>query len=262
MSFHNFDCCKARQTNGVAPACDGIVDVTQEISLPNLRRVWKGFGTVDLVPSSTALLVVDLQHLTCNSKVGLGARLIERGHEDLAARYFNMVERTVANVVRLVDASREAGIAVIYSRLASATEDGRDVPALMRHHGLWAPRGSLESEFLAELTPKRNDLVVSRTALSFFTPWFGDQLLRNLGVSNVVVAGVLTDGSIASTVRDAGDRGYRTVVVADACAALSQADHKAALEPVDLWYGLVAQTEEVAQAIRQREELSRSPSYG
>jgi ureidoacrylate peracid hydrolase len=228
---------------------------SRRLSHPGLKRVWNGLSNGRLAPPSTALLIVDLQRLTCDPALGLGARMRERGLDELTASYFGRIARAVRNARRLIGVCREAGVAVVYTHLASGTQDGRDVPELMHHHGLWARKGSVESEILSELAPTSGDLVLPRTVLSFFTPWVGDQILKNLGISTLVIAGVLTDGSIASTARDAGDRGYRTVVVENACAAFSGADHDAALEPIDLWYGRVAEADAVAQAIQRSQEL-------
>ena len=175
----------------------------------------------------------------------------ENGLHDLASFYFGEVERMVENLGRLLEACRAARIQVAYSHLASDTADGRNVPWRMRHLGLLASIGTKESQILEHLAPHPHDLVLPRTTLSVFTPHTGDQVLRNLGVNSLIITGALTDASIASTTRDAGDRGYRTVVVEDACVALSAEDHRDALVPIDLWYAGVVTTEAALSAIRE-----------
>jgi len=54
-------------------------------------------------------------------------------------------------------------------------------------------------------------------------------VLRNLGVRSLIIAGVLTDQCIDSTVRDACDLGYLVTVPTDACATLSAERHDWAL---------------------------------
>jgi nicotinamidase-related amidase len=56
-----------------------------------------------------------------------------------------------------------------------------------------------------------------------------DYLLRNLGIRQLVVAGVLTDQCVDMTVRDGADRGYLVTCVSDACAAPTKARHDTAL---------------------------------
>jgi len=221
-----------------------------------LRRFWRSFPPVSLAAGRTALLILDAQYLTCHPDFGLGDQLRGRGLTDLAGRYFGAVEEMVQNLSRLIEAARGARIHVAYSHLASHTADGRDVPEQMRHLGLFAGKGTKGAEILDHLAPQPRDLVLPRTTLSVFTPRTGDQLFRNLGIDTLVIAGTLTDASIASTARDAGDRGYRVVVVADACAALSPEDHRAALAPIGLWYGHVVATESVVAAVRAGTEVS------
>jgi ureidoacrylate peracid hydrolase len=215
-----------------------------------LRRFWRGFPPARLIPGDAALLLLDVQYLTCHPDFGLGRQMRERALLDVAERYFAAVERMIQNLSRLLEAARAVGMQVAYSHLAAHTIDGRDVPEQMRDLGLFACKGTKEAQILDRVAPQRTDLVLPRTTLSIFTPRTGDQLLRNLGVKTLVIAGTLTDASIASTARDAGDRGYRTVVTEDACAALSLEDHWAALAPVGLWYGHVVTTDVVVAAIR------------
>jgi biuret amidohydrolase len=214
-----------------------------------LRRFWRGPPPPRVVAGKTALLILDAQYLTCHPDFGLGQRMRERGLSDLAERYFTAVEQMVQNLIRLLEAGRAAGIQVAYSHLAAHTANARDVPEPMRHLGLFAAAGTKESQILDRVAPHPHDLILPRTTLSVFTPHAGDQLLRNLGIDTLVIAGALTDGGIASTARDAGDRGYRTVVIEDACVALSPEDHRAALAPIGLWYGQVVSTSAVIAAI-------------
>jgi nicotinamidase-related amidase len=206
--------------------------------------------------------MIDMQRLTCDPEFGLARRRSGLVTDAAVARYYQNVRSAAANGARLIAACRNAKIRVVHTHLASATADGRDVTDLMRQHGLWTAKGSPESAFLDALAPVHDDLVLARTTFSFFTSWLGDQLLHNLGVSTLILAGVLTDSSVASTARDAGDRGYRTIVAADACAALTAEDHDGSLELLDLWYGRVADTEAVLRAIDGVEEFAETAAKG
>ena len=73
------------------------------------------------------------------------------------------------------------------------------------------------------------DVAVCKVAYSAFFNTQLDWLLRRAGVNTVVVCGIVTNGGVASTVRDAHMRDYRTVVLSDGCATFSQAAHQAAL---------------------------------
>lgn len=56
-----------------------------------------------------------------------------------------------------------------------------------------------------------------------------DLLLRNLGVTTVVVAGVWTNMAVEHTLRDAADHGYRPIIVTDATSSINADWHGAAL---------------------------------
>ena len=73
------------------------------------------------------------------------------------------------------------------------------------------------------------DVAVCKVAYSAFFNTQLDWLLRRAGVNTVVVCGIVTNGGVASTVRDAHMRDYRTIVLSDGCATFSQAAHQAAL---------------------------------
>ena len=73
------------------------------------------------------------------------------------------------------------------------------------------------------------DVSVCKVAYSAFFNTQLDWVLRRAGVDTVVVCGIVTNGGVASTVRDAHMRDYRTVVLSDGCATFSDAAQQAAL---------------------------------
>ena len=73
------------------------------------------------------------------------------------------------------------------------------------------------------------DLTVQKVAYSAFFNTQLDWVLRRAGVQQVWVGGIVTNGGVASTVRDAHMRDYHTTVLADGCAAFGDAVHQAAL---------------------------------
>jgi len=73
------------------------------------------------------------------------------------------------------------------------------------------------------------DVAVCKVAYSAFFNTQLDWVLRRAGVDTVVVCGIVTNGGVASTVRDAHMRDYRTVVLSDGCATFTEAAHQAAL---------------------------------
>ncbi len=73
------------------------------------------------------------------------------------------------------------------------------------------------------------DLVVCKVAYSAFFNTQLDWVLRKADIETVVVCGIVTNGGVASTARDAHLRDYNVVVLSDGCAAFSDALHQASL---------------------------------
>jgi ureidoacrylate peracid hydrolase len=126
---------------------------------------------------------------------------------------------------RLQAACRHAGVEVLYTVIEALTQDGRDMSLDYKVSGLFVPRGAWDAKVLDAIAPAADEIVLPKTSSSVFISTNIDYVLRNLGVRSLIVAGVLTDQCIDSTVRDACDLGYLVTVPTDACATLSQERH-------------------------------------
>jgi nicotinamidase-related amidase len=73
------------------------------------------------------------------------------------------------------------------------------------------------------------DVAVCKVTYSAFFNTQLDWLLKKAGVDTLVVCGIVTNGGVASTVRDAHVRDYHVIVLSDGCAAFSDGAHEAAL---------------------------------
>ena len=73
------------------------------------------------------------------------------------------------------------------------------------------------------------DVTVCKVACSAFFNTQLDWVLRRAGINKLIVCGIVTNGGVASTVRDAHMRDYETVVLSDGCASFTQTAHQAAL---------------------------------
>jgi len=93
--------------------------------------------------------------------------------------------------------------------------------------GDFAP-GSVGQDNVPELKDSV-DLVVCKVAYSAFFNTQLDWVLRKAGIETVVICGIVTNGGVASTARDAHVRDYSVVVLSDGCAAFSNALHQASL---------------------------------
>jgi ureidoacrylate peracid hydrolase len=185
---------------------------------------------VPIDPAHAALLFVDVQNYNARPDGGEYAGL---GTEERDARYGDffrvMRETALPNMQRLQAACRRAGVEVMYTVIEALTRDGRDLSLDYKISGLFVPRGSWDAKVLDAIAPAEDEIVLGKTSSSVFISTNIDYVLRNLGVRSLMVAGVLTDQCIDSTVRDACDLGYLVTVPIDACATLSRERHEWAL---------------------------------
>jgi len=132
-------------------------------------------------------------------------------------------------VRRLQAAARAKGMEVVHVRVAPNTADGRDTTRRYKAMGLRIPRDTQEAKFLPEVGPVGDELTLNKLTSSAFNSTVLDRLLRNMGITNLIVVGVVTNGCIESTTRSAAELDYGTILVSDATAAMAPQLHSHAL---------------------------------
>jgi nicotinamidase-related amidase len=198
----------------------------------------------------TALLVIDIQYLDAAPGYGVFAN-IDRDKMPIEAEeyYFDRLKRVVLpNVRRLQDCFRANGLEVIHTRIQSLTQDGRDRSAGHKRLGLHAAPGSREAEFLPEIAPQGDEIVINKTASGVFNATNLDFILRNMGITGLFVCGVYTNECISTAVRDACDLGYYTTLIDDGCATVTPELHEATVRTLKDRYSRVLSTD---QAVRE-----------
>ncbi|HWP42983.1 MAG TPA: isochorismatase family cysteine hydrolase [Blastocatellia bacterium] len=200
----------------------------------------------------TALLVIDMQYLNAHREGKYGRWAVEQGIQDQLEWYFNRLEKlTVPRIRALIEASRQSGIQVVYTRVASLTMDGREMGWRYKAWNMTDHVDSPESQFLEELAPLPDDLVVPKTCTSVFLGSHLDRYLRNMGISILIACGVATNGCVESAVRDASDLEYRILLAEDGCATLSQQDHDTAVNAMHPLYAQAMSTESIIEKIQR-----------
>jgi nicotinamidase-related amidase len=175
-----------------------------------------GTSLLELVsPDHCALLLQEMQRGVVESGSVLTA-LAD------AAKTMELVERAAT----LVDAARRAGVVVVHCT-AENLRDGFGANrnarlfAVARKAGMDNSPGSESSQPVAALGPELGDVVLPRYhGLSPMSGSALDSLLRNSGITTVVVVGVSINVAIPNLVFDAVNRSYQVVVVADAVAGI------------------------------------------
>ena len=171
-----------------------------------------------IVKGRAALLIIDVQNCSWSS-----VEAVKRPERQAAGT------RAIPNIRRLLDAFRRARLEVIYTVMENQTEDGRDRSLDYKLSGIDVAKGSWEAKVIDELAPARDEIVLPKTSSSVFNSTNLDYLLRNIGIEDVFVVGLLTDQCIDHAVKDGADRGYYMTCVHDACAAETEALHQAAI---------------------------------
>ena len=171
-----------------------------------------------LAPRRTALLVMDFQHAI----VGM--------IDDADA----LLEQA-AGAISLV---RDRGGHIGYVRVAFTDQDLQAIPPTTR---LGARIASSPKAFHADspttqihdrIAPRDGDIVVRKTRVGAFSTTDLEQQLRDRGIDTLILAGISTSGVVLSTVRDAADRDYRLLVLADATADTDPEVHRLLIEKV------------------------------
>jgi nicotinamidase-related amidase len=87
------------------------------------------------------------------------------------------------------------------------------------------------AQIIDELTPQRGDIVIEgKRGPDCFASSNLDFILRSRGVTDIALAGFLTNCCVESTMRSAYERGYRVVTLADCTATLSEEEQRVATD--------------------------------
>jgi nicotinamidase-related amidase len=203
--------------------------------------------------ATTALLVIDLTYQQAARDHGVCRQIREAGYADDLEYFMSRIEDVVVpNAGRLIAAFRQAGSPVIYTRCASLVGDGSDQTWRHRAFGLVCSEDSKDAQILEEIAPQPGDILLSKTGSSVFNSTNVEHLLRNMGVTTLVMSGIFTNSCVEGATRDAGDRDFRVLLAEDACAAMSPSGHANALAYLDENFCHVKPTDQVIDLIAGR----------
>ena len=188
---------------------------------------------IPIVPQQTALLFIDVQNFAAKREGAEFKEMAPAEFEKKCGWYFQQLEsRVVPNMQRLQKAARHAKIEVMYTTIESLTADGRDRSLDYKITGFHVPKGSWDGKVIDELAPQGDEIWLPKTSSSVFVSTHIDYILRNLGVKQLVLSGIVTDQCVESAIRDACDLGYLVTQVTDACATYTQERHDFSLRAI------------------------------
>jgi nicotinamidase-related amidase len=161
------------------------------------------------VPVNAVLMVIDLQ--------------ISIDHPSWGRRNNPGCEKAVA---RLLAAWRARKMPIVHIR-----HDSREPNSHYRP-------GQPGNDFKPEVAPLPTETVIPKSTNSAFIGTHLEAFLREHGYETLVVTGVITNNSVEATVRMAGNLGFDTYVVADACFTVDKRDLAGELHPAERVHAL------------------------
>ncbi|MEQ9487925.1 MAG: isochorismatase family cysteine hydrolase [Alphaproteobacteria bacterium] len=190
----------------------------------------------------TALLVIDIQNTYLE--------VPDEPEESARWKPFRdrMNSKVIPNTANLIDLCRSRGVEVVFARIACLKEDGRDRSLSQKKPGfnyLLMPKDSEESQIVPELSAKGDEITILKTTDSALTGTNLRIILHNMGIKNVIAAGIFTDQCVSSTVRSLADESFNVVVVDDCCAAATDDLHRNELYTINMIYCHVVQSEDI-----------------
>ncbi|WP_170422468.1 cysteine hydrolase family protein [Ruegeria arenilitoris] len=175
-------------------------------------------------PRKTALLTIDLQNDFIHPDGAYGRA--GQSAQEIAA----LPER-IAPLARKLQAAGGRYFSAQFTLVPDRNGEPLIAPHLKKLRpfltkGDFAP-GGFGHSLVDTLQP--SDFVIEKVAYSAFYQTRLEYLMRALGIENLIVGGIVTNGGVASTLRDAHLRNIDTVMLTDGCAAFQQEVHDATL---------------------------------
>lgn len=211
--------------------------------------------TVDA--AKTALMIVDMQNDFCTEGGWMHARGID----------ITPNRAPITPLQGLVAAVREVGLPVIWLNWGVRKDLLNIHPSLRHAHNptgletdLARPVPGTRSEVIAagswgaqvvdELTPGDADIRITKHRFSGFWDTETDSVLRNLGITTLLICGVNMDQCVMTTLEDASFLGYDTILVRDCTATTSPAFCvEATLYNVKLLFGFVTTSDAILSGL-------------
>jgi ureidoacrylate peracid hydrolase len=208
----------------------------------------------ELDPSHAAVIVVDMEN-----DFGAAGGMFESHGIDVSG-----IQAAVAPTARVLDAARQAGVPIVYLKMAfkpDLSDLGPTDAANGQRHAFFGVgdgktliRDTWGTDIVEELTPEPDDHVVYKHRFSGFFETELEDLLRGLGVRDLIFTGCTTSVCVDATLRDAMYRDFRCLLIEDCVAEPIGSDtdrpnHEATVLQVQLLFGWVSRSSALVDAL-------------
>jgi biuret amidohydrolase len=186
-----------------------------------MRTIAAEPAPLDVDTGRTALVIIDMQR----------DFLEPGGFGEALGNDVSLLKAAVGPCGEVLAAARRAGIFVIHTR-EGHRPDLTDAPPIKLERGgpaarIGAPgpmgrilvRGEPGHDIIPELYPAAGEPVIDKPGKGAFYQTDLELMLKNRGIETLLVCGVTTEVCVNTTVREANDRGFRCIVLADCCAS-------------------------------------------
>jgi ureidoacrylate peracid hydrolase len=221
------------------------LEIPNSITARVLARCGVEHPHVDLDPSHTALVVIDLQNAFM--------------HDDIGHAVCPAARDIVPEVNRLAAAVRATGGGVFWikntyddrSAIEWSNMDAMATPEARRRRSAAMREGTKGHDLWPDLDVRPEDEIVRKYRFSAFLPGTSElpYRLRARGFDTVLIAGTVTNVCCESSARDAMMSNFKTIMVTDANAAMTKAEHEASLIAFYAIFGDVMDTDFVIRRL-------------
>ena len=198
-----------------------LTDLAQKVAIPH-----------------TAVLIIDMQNAFCAE--GYPTPDTDK----------KMIRNMIPRLQNCLTQARKKNVNIIFIKTVMDEDDftppikdlclrvyGREIAYCMRD--------SWEAEFIPELQPMDNEVVIEKTRYNAFYKTELEAKLKELGIVTLIVTGVGTNVCVETTCRDGFIRDYYIVVPNDLVATMSEELHKSSLYNLGRWFATVTSSEEL-----------------
>jgi nicotinamidase-related amidase len=221
---------------------------------PDMHSLVAEPSNIDVVWPTTALVLIDMQR----------DFLEPGGFGETLGNDVSLLQRAVAPCRRVLQAARAHDLLVVHTR-EGHLPDLSDAPRAKLERG--APslrigdpgpmgriliRGEAGHGIVPELYPAAGEVVIDKPGKGAFYATALGEILQRHDIDTLLVCGVTTEVCVNTTVREANDRGFRCVVLADCCASYFPQFHEIGLQMIKAQggiFGWVSSSQAVLDAL-------------